>query len=99
MSGSTYQFTTNGGQAPSIAAWLVGVAPSVIQGWLADAQAAYQELATGAKARVVTYGLGDGQRSVTYSQATLAGLQAHMQQLQAALGQPNMRRRAIGVRY
>jgi hypothetical protein len=66
---------------------LIGVDPATLTQWLTDAQAAYALMMTGDKPQTVTYGTGDGMKSVTYSRGTNGGqLLAWIQQLQQALG-------------
>jgi len=95
MSGT---FTVLGGPAPTIADWLVGVPPATLQQWLAQAQAAYQSLATGALPQTVTYANGQGNRSVTYHRSSQAMLLAHIRQINAALGN-SCARRGLPVRF
>lgn len=77
---------------------LIGVPTATLQQWLSEAQAAYHQLLTGGRAQVVTYGQGDGQKSVTYNRANAGQLLAWIQMLQQALG-IGCGRRAIGVRF
>ncbi len=62
---------------------------------LAQAQGAYGELLTGGKPVTVAYAQGDGQRTVTYTPATIAGLANLIAQLQADLGITRRARRPI----
>jgi len=71
--------------------------PSVLSARLAEAQAAYHALMTGQNTTVVSYGFGDGQRSVTYTRTSLKDLRAYIMELQQQLGFRS--RRAIGVRF
>ena len=70
-----------------------GVSPAVLQQWLSDAQQAMHDLSIGGKGESYSYTQGDGSKSVTYTRANLADLQAHILALQYALG--IRRRRAI----
>ena len=87
---------TSGASVPAV---LVGVDPVLLQQWLADAQAAYQAMMISGNPQTVTYGQGDGQKSVTFSRSTNAGqLAAWILSLQLALGlSPG--RRPIAVRF
>lgn len=73
---------------------LAGVAKPTLQQWLADAQAAYQQLVTGGKPVTVSY---DG-KSVTYAQTDGAKLENWIGLLQRQLG-INRGRRAIRVYF
>ena len=70
---------------------------ATLQTWLADAQAAYHQLMTGAKPSVVMYAQGDGTRSVTYTRTNVGQLAAYIASLQMQLGYRP--RRAIGLRF
>jgi hypothetical protein len=74
-----------------------GVPPATLQTWLTDAQLARHNLMTGALPSVVSYGNGDGTKSVTYTRANLGALDAYIQSLLRALGLG--RRRAVGVLF
>ena len=78
---------------------LVGADQATLQRWLADAQAAYAQLMTGARAVQVSFGAGDGgHKAVSYTRTNAAQLLMWIQQLQQALGNVPPRR-AIGVRF
>ena len=78
---------------------LVGVNPATMQQWLTDAQGAYAQLMTGARAVQVSFGAGDGgHKSVSYNRASAGQLLMWIQQLQQALGLTRGRR-AISVRF
>jgi gpW len=53
---------------------------------LRSAQQAYIELTTGGKVQVAAYTQGDGNKSVTYTVASLPNLVALIKELQAQLG-------------
>jgi hypothetical protein len=53
---------------------------------LANAQQAYLDLSSGAKAVTLSYTQGNGAKSVTYQQTSLSNLVALIKQLQAQLG-------------
>jgi hypothetical protein len=74
---------------------LAGVPPATLQQWLVDAQTALHLLSIGGKPETVAYAQADGSKSVTYTRANLAQLQAHIVALQAALGLRSRSRRAI----
>jgi gpW len=76
-----------------------GVPQATLQTWLGQAQQAYQDLITGAKGEVYAYTQGAGAKSVTYTRANVANLEAYIRELQAALGMTRHARRAIGVRF
>lgn len=70
---------------------------AILQANLAAAQAALQQLATGAQVTTVSYTEGQGMRTVTYSRAKVGDLQAYIESLQTQLG--FRARRAIGMRF
>ncbi|MDE1905036.1 MAG: phage head-tail adapter protein [Rhodospirillales bacterium] len=74
---------------------LTGVPAATLTAWLAQAQAAYQALVTGAMSYRVSYNQGMGSREVTYQKANLADLRQWIGELQAALGQRT--RQPLGV--
>ena len=74
---------------------LSGVPRHTLQDWLHQAQLAYQSLMVGGKAITLTYGMGDGQKSVTYARAEAPKLMQWINTLQIALKVPGSRRRAI----
>jgi gpW len=74
---------------------LDGVPDDTLQSWLSDARNAYQQLMTGSKAVILTYGMGDGQKSVTYERINSPKLLQWIGQLGQALKQPHSRRRAL----
>lgn len=65
---------------------LVGVDPDTLRQWLADAQAARQQLMIGGMPVSVSYAQGDGSKSVTRQYTSAAQLGAWIAQLQAQLG-------------
>ncbi|MEJ0019729.1 MAG: gpW family head-tail joining protein [Acetobacteraceae bacterium] len=78
---------------------LTGVDPALLRQWLSEAQTAYQQMMVSNNPQTVTYGQGDGQKSVTFSRSTNPGqLAAWIQQLQQALGLSGGRR-PIAVRF
>ena len=72
-----------------------GVDSATLSTWLSQAQTAYADLMRGAKVVSLNYGMGDGQRSVTYSQTNAAALSEWIGELQRALNLPRSRRRAL----
>jgi hypothetical protein len=68
---------------PSIFA---GMTTLQMQQALTAAQKAYLELSTGSKGVTFSYTQGDGAKSVTYTQASLANLTVLIKQLQVELG-------------
>ncbi|ETS31065.1 phage head-tail adapter protein [Photorhabdus temperata] len=70
-----------------------------LQDALAKAQQAYIDLATGSRGVSFSYTQGDGTRSVSYQQSSLADLLALIQLLQAQLGIVSRPRRPIRLRY
>jgi hypothetical protein len=83
---------------PPTPAALIGVDTATLQLWLGQAQAALQQIMIGGSPQTVTYGQGDGQKSVTYGRANEGQLIAWISQLQQALGL-FCGRRAIPVRF
>ena len=83
---------------PTVPAALVGVDTVTLQLWLTQAQQALQQIMVGGLAQTVTYGQGDGQKSVTYARGNQGQLLAWIQQLQQALGL-SCGRQAIPVRF
>ena len=78
---------------------LVGVDQATLQKWLTDAQSAYAQLMTGARAVQVSFGAGDGgHKAVSYSRTNAGQLLMWIQQLQQALGNAPPRR-ALAVRF
>ena len=78
---------------------LMGIDQVTLQRWLSDAQAAYAQLMTGARAVQVSFGAGDGgHKAVSYTRTNAAQLLMWIQQLQQALGNVPPRR-VIGVRF
>lgn len=63
-----------------------GMATAQLQAALASAQQAYLDLSTGGKVVTATYAQGDGNKSVTYTAASLPNLTALIKELQAQLG-------------
>jgi hypothetical protein len=72
-----------------------GMSTAAKQALLTQAQTAYGDLLTGGKPVSVSYGQGDGVRTVTYSAATSAGLANLISQLQVELGIKTRGRRPI----
>lgn len=72
-----------------------GMSTTQLQTALATAQKAYIDLASGAKAVTINYTQGDGAKSVTYQQTSLANLNMLIKQLQAQLGIVSRGRRPI----
>lgn len=65
---------------------LYGMSTAQLQAALTAAQQAYVQLMTGGRVATVSYTQGDGQKSVTYQQTTMAALQAFIMELQSQLG-------------
>lgn len=66
---------------------------------LAKAQQAYIDLASGTHGVSFSYSQGDGTRTVTYQQSTLADLLALIQLLQAQLGIVKRPRKPVRFRF
>lgn len=77
---------------------LVGVEPATLQAWLTDAQTALHQMMLSNQPQSVTYGQGDGQKTVTFNRSSVASLQSWIGMLQQALG-VTRGRRAIAVRF
>lgn len=77
---------------------LTGMSNAQLKDALQKAQAAYVELVTGKKGSSFSYTQGDGTRSVTYTQTSVADLITFIQALQMELG-VNPGRRAIRFRF
>lgn len=78
----------------------VGQSTQTLQSWLASAQQALQDLETGAKVEVAAYTQGDGgQKSVTYTRATMGVLRQRIAALVQALGGGRPRRRPARPLY
>lgn len=82
----------------TVAGWLVGMPVPQLQTLLAQLQAAYATTLTGKNAQIVSYGQGDGTKSVTYNRVDAISLRVHIGEVQAALG-ITPRRRAIVPRW
>jgi hypothetical protein len=63
-----------------------GMTTTQLQAALATAQQAYIDLSAGAKVVTASYAQGDGNRSVTYTAASLPNIVALIKELQAQLG-------------
>jgi len=63
-----------------------GMSTADMQSRLAALQAAYFDLASGAKIVTATYNQGDGTKSVTYKPSDLADVMKAIEMLQKALG-------------
>lgn len=74
---------------------LAGRPTAQLQTDLANAQQAYIDLSSGAKAVTLSYTQGDGSKSVTYTPADLAALSALIKMLQMQLGIVTRGRRPI----
>ena len=72
-----------------------GVPAATLQTWLAQALQAYQNLMTGAQVVSLSYGMGDGQKTVAYTRIESPKLLQWIAQLQQALNTPGSRRRAL----
>lgn len=78
---------------------LAGMTTAQLQTALSNAQQAYIELAAGSKGVSFSYSQGDGNRSVTYTQTTMAQLMSLIQLLQAQLGIVPSPRRPVRFRF
>lgn len=78
---------------------LTGVSTPVLQGWLADAQAAMARFSTGAQEVTVIVTGGGQHREVTFAKTDLGTLTQWIRLLQAQLGLITRPRRAIGVSF
>lgn len=87
--------------APAVPAEFVGRSTPDLQAELTASQQALSELKRGAKLVTAAYAQGDGNRSVTYQQADLAALQAHVEALARIIypGQGYGRRRPLRFLY
>jgi len=74
-----------GGYNPNTSIF-AGMSQAQLQAALTAAQQAYINLSSGAKAVTVSYAQGNGSKSVTYQQTSVANLNALIKQLQAQLG-------------
>jgi hypothetical protein len=63
-----------------------GMDTAQLQAALTKAQQAYIDLSTGSKGESFSYAQGDGQKSVTYTRASVGQLIQLINQLKAALG-------------
>ncbi len=75
-----------------------GVPQATLQTWLTEAQIALHTLVTGGKPVTVSYGMGDGQKSVSYQRTDEAKLRYHIEELKKLLGM-NRGRSAIRTRF
>lgn len=78
---------------------LAGRSTAQLQADLAAAQQAYIDLSTGAKGESYSYTQGDGSKSVTYTRADLAQLQALIRTLQMQLGVVTRGRRPVRFNF
>ncbi|ALR75830.1 phage head-tail adapter protein [Escherichia coli] len=78
---------------------LAGMSDEQLRAALAKAQQAYIDLATGSHGVSFSYSQGDGTRSVSYQQSTLADLLALIQLLQAQLGIVVRPRKPVRFRF
>ena len=76
-----------------------GMTVAAKQAALAQAQAAYVQMMTGAKGVSFSYSQGDGGKSVTYAPTSVANLQLFIRQLQQSLGIVGRTRRPIRFTY
>jgi hypothetical protein len=96
MSDVTVSLWTSG--VSTTPAVLAGIDPVTLRAWLDEAVAAYHQIMVTGAPQTVSYGQGDGQKSVTFSKVNAGGLAHWIQQLQQALGL-SRGRQAIGVRF
>ena len=78
---------------------LAGMSDDQARAALAKAQAAYVDLATGSHGVSFSYTQGDGKRTVSYQQSSLADLLALIQLLQAYLGIVVRPRKPVRFRF
>lgn len=78
---------------------LAGMDTAALQAWLAQLQAAYLKLASGAKEASASLSQGGNARSVSFVQTDIATLTATIRQVQAQLGHVPSPRRSIGVKF
>ncbi|XTZ40061.1 gpW family head-tail joining protein [Salmonella enterica] len=76
-----------------------GMTRKQLQEALIKAQQAYIDLTTGSRGVSFSYSQGDGTRSVSYQQSSLADLLALIQLLQAQLGIVARPRRPVRFRF
>lgn len=76
-----------------------GMSRAQLQVALANAQQAYLDLSSGAKVVTATYAQGDGNKSVSYTQASLPNLTVLIKELQAQLGIICRSRSPMRIRY
>lgn len=72
-----------------------GMTQVQLQALLIAAQNAYNQLMTGTKGVTFSYAQGDGTKSVTYTQASVANLTQYIMQINQALGNCCGRRRPM----
>lgn len=65
---------------------LYGMSQAQLQAALTNAQTAYTQLMSGARAVTLSYSQGDGSKSVSYDRVDMAQLRFFIQELQQALG-------------
>lgn len=78
---------------------LAGMSDEQLRAALDKAQQAYIDLATGSHGVSFSYSQGDGTRSVSYQQSTLADLLALIQLLRAQLGIVVRPRKPVRFRF
>ncbi|MGP3594320.1 gpW family head-tail joining protein [Vagococcus sp. WN89Y] len=76
-----------------------GMTDAQLREALTKAQQAYIDLTTGSRGVSFSYSQGDGTRSVTYQQSSLADLLALIQLLQAQLGIVSRPRKPVRFRF
>lgn len=76
-----------------------GMTTAQLQAGLASAQQAYIDFSSGGKIVTATYAQGDGQKSVTYTAASIANLTALIKEFQAQLGIIRLGRRPTRFVY
>ena len=76
-----------------------GMSTDALRAALASAQQAYLDLSTGNKPQAAVYTQGDGNKSVTFTPATIGKLTNLIKQLQAQLGLIGRARRPISFRF
>ncbi len=77
---------------PTVPAEYIGVPVATLQQWLADSQAALQDLESGQREVNISYSQGAGGKSVTYTSANADGLRKRIRDLAGALGLVRKRR-------
>ncbi|RSU46334.1 gpW family head-tail joining protein [Sphingomonas sp. S-NIH.Pt15_0812] len=78
---------------------LAGMDDAVLRARLAQMQQDYLDLSSGRKLQSAAYAQGDGSKTASYTQATIADLAMAIRQVQAQLGIIDTPRRALRLRF